>query len=178
MKIEIKQEAHKHLFFIDCEYDRENLKQLAGVMFRKDGNLYELIGSLNFYIKDSEPLDKFFINFTAISPIFLQQYGIELAEAKKIFNDFIKNKDDLLIVSHNLKGDEHILFKNGFDLSKYNSYCTWEHSKQYYQKQNVEFLASQQGWFLASPHDAFHDAWALVPIFCDLKEKDYEKQSN
>ena len=124
MKIEIKNESHKHILFLDCEYDRENLKQIAGILFKKKGELYELLGSNNIYIKDNEKLDRFFVDFTAITPQFLNTYGVKLSEAKEEFRRFIQDKEDLLIVSHNLKVDSNILFKNGFDLSPYDHYCT------------------------------------------------------
>lgn len=181
MKIYINNETHKNLLFLDIENDKENLKQLSGILFARKDNLYELQGSLNLYIKDNYCLDDFFVNFTGITDHFLDEHGIYLSEAKKLFNEFLANTDDLLVVSHNLKNDNLILFKNGFDISKYDNYCTWMKSKELMPnnlKFNVEYLAANEGWYLPSPHDAFHDAWALIPIFSKLKELESENKSN
>ena len=181
MKIEVRNEKHENLLFIDCEYDKENIKQFAAILFRKsENNLYELRGSLNMYIKDDTVLDPFFIKFTGITKDFLNKYGIKLTDAHNKFNGFIQGLHNILIISHNLKGDEHILFKNGFDLSRFDAYCTWNNAHKIPKQEyfNLESLANDQGWFISSPHDAFHDAMALIPVFCGLKERIDEDKSN
>ena len=92
MKIEVRNEKHENLLFIDCEYDKENIKQFAAILFRKsENNLYELRGSLNMYIKDDtmlKILNKYDIN---------TPYALKTHDSIEIF-DFYKQlyKDDLI----------------------------------------------------------------------------------
>ena len=172
MKIEIQNEQHKHILFIDCEYEQNKVRQIACILFKRNNFLYELLGSLNIYIyEDKSFIQSFFSDFTAITQDFLQKNGVKLADAKTQLQFFLKDKDDLLIVGHNIKEDIFILKNNGVDLEKYEHYCTWTVSKKsILPHYSLQYLASLEGWYISSPHDAFHDAWALVPVFCRQKE--------
>lgn len=172
MKIEIQNEQHQHILFLDCEYEKNKIRQIAAILFKKSGQLYELVGSLNVYIYErNEQIQSFFADFTAISQEFLRNNGVKLNDAKTQIQYFLKDRDNILIVGHNINEDITILKKNGIDLSRWDSYCTWANSKQFeLPHYTLQYLSSLEGWFMASPHDAFHDAWALVPIFCKQKE--------
>lgn len=173
MKIYIPNEEHLYILFLDIENDKDKLKQLGGILFKKINNLYELQGSINLYIKDKKEPSKFFTKFTGITNSFLQENGMYEFEAANVFKEFLEPTINLLIVGHGLKTDKDLLKQNHFDIEQYEHYCTWEHSKKLLpnnEKYNVQYLSQQQGWFLSSPHDAYHDAWALVPIYTFLKE--------
>lgn len=162
-------ENHKHLIFLDCEYDYENMRQLSAIRFDKSEHGYELIGSINRFIKDKENPSYFFTRFTAISPQFLEEQGNSLAEVKEEFYSFAEKGKDTLLILHNLKCDKNVLFKNGINVDEFDTFCTFQNAKEKYKNlegYSVEYLAELQGWFISSPHDSYHDAWALVPIFC------------
>ena len=161
MEIYIPNEKHEHLIFLDCEYDYENMRQLSAIKFKKSAHGYELLGSINRFIKDREKISSFFTDFTAISPQFLNQQGVALEDVKHDFYDFAPFGSATLIISHNLGTDNHILFKNGINLDLFDTFCTFQHARKQYpdlERYNVESLAMMQGWYISSPHDSYHDA--------------------
>lgn len=177
MQIFFNNETHNHLLFIDSEWDGEILIQFSGILFEKrKNNLYELISSFNFYVKEAN-ISHFFTNFTGITPNFLNKFGLEYEDLKLFWKEFTINYPDLFIIGHNIESDKYILWKNGIDLNKFETFCTYTHYKDLFPNErnyNVKDIAEKEGWFLISPHDSYCDAWALVPIFSCIKELEHE----
>lgn len=173
MQVVFKNEEHNHLLFIDSEWDGEILIQFSGVLFEKrEKSLYELVSSFNLYVK--EPIiSHFFTDFTGITPYFLNKFGLEYENLKLFWKEFITNYPDLFIIGHNINSDKKVLWKNGIDISGFETFCTYQNYKKIFpneKKYDIDSIAQKEGWFLLSPHDSYFDAWALVPIFSCIKE--------
>ena len=172
----ISNENHDNLLFLDCEFDKEELIQLAIFHFKKEkDNLYKLQSDINVYIKRKE-VSYYCRTITNITSNFLENYGIDIENAKEIFNDYFKNiKGSILIIGHGIKQDINIIQKFGIILPEYDSFCTYTSAKVLFQdtKLSLEELSAATGFYLNS-HDAHSDAMALIPVFSMIKEYEGE----
>lgn len=189
MVIKIFNEKHKHLLFIDIEFDSSRLIQFAALLFTKieaeeNGNIYQLEKSYNAYVV--EKVGYPFMEYTNITNTWLTNNGVPIEDIKKfIYGDLLADVDynELLVISHGLKNDRIILNRNGINLSNYVSkdgrtlpidgYCTYNNSKRIFNRDHnltLEDLADECGYFLHGAHNAYNDVWAEVSIFTTIKK--------
>lgn len=179
MIIYIPNEEHENLLFVDTEFSgpTREVVQAALINFRKlkeKENLYFLSGSLNLY-KDVK-VTTGFENYTNIKQGFLGNHGVDPKDFVDIVNNFIEsynlNTCDTLIISHGQHQDVELLLDEGCHLIFVDKYDTFEQAKAVLEISSglsLEALALSAGYFTASNHDAYQDAFTLIPIFSHLK---------
>lgn len=189
MIIHCYNEHHPYLLFIDLEFDNRDLIQFAGLLFKEiDDEVYQIYRSINQYRNPEERVCYPFVEYTGITPTFLQQNGVPLKDLQLLVTeDFLKGVDlkDLEVISHGLRNDRLILTENGINLSNYtdkegkvhpiDGYCTYNNAKRIL-KRNKDLkesdLAIDSGYYLSesTAHNAFFDVQAEVSVFTYLKK--------
>ena len=179
MIIYIPEEEHENLLFVDTEFSgsERELIQVAMINFKKLNdaeNLYFFSNSLNIY-KDTK-VTVGFENYTNIKQGFLGNHGLKPEEFVKRLHMFVDannlNDCNTLLIGHGLKQDHELLLKEGCNLMFVDKYDTFESAKAILEINtglSLEALAVSAGYFIASQHDAYQDAFALIPIFSQLK---------
>lgn len=185
MLVMFKNIKEDNILIFDAEYNEGDLIQFAALLFRKiEKDIFQICKSLNIYIKlePEKHINYFIEDFTGITNEILDNYGIELSEAKKVITDFLVCNGSILFVSHGLHNDRQILYDNGIDFyflnetTPINGFCTYNASKSLLKRDSKLTLgdvANEVGIFLNHKHNAFDDAWATMGIFsflCRLKE--------
>lgn len=120
-----------YIMSVDVEYDKDKLIQVGAIILKHLGNhLYQVCRSYNTYIKQND-LSAFVQDYTNITQDFIQEYGVELDEAHKLWEEFVSSihPEDILVVSHGIHQDDIILYNNGFDISRNEHWCTYNMSK-------------------------------------------------
>lgn len=177
---------NEHVLVFDAEYSEGYLIQFCGFLFKKiDHEIYQISKSLNIYVKldNRTKVNPFIKDFTGITDIYLETFGVTLEEAKNEIENLISSVEDLVIVSHGLKNDRLILEDNGIDLymlneKVINGICTYKLSKSILdRKKNLSLfdVAEEAGVFLSKGHNAYEDAWATVSVLCLLLKLQKEK---
>ena len=179
MIIYIPEEEHENLLFVDTEFSgsERELIQVAMINFKKLNdaeNLYFFSNSLNIY-KDTK-VTVGFENYTNIKQGFLGNYGLKPEEFIKKLHMFVDtnnlNNCNTLLIGHGLRQDHELLLKEGCNLMFVDKYDTFESAKAILEINtglSLDALAASAGYFTASQHDAYQDAFALIPIFSQLK---------
>lgn len=185
MLIMFKSIKEDNVLIFDAEYNEGDLIQFAGLLFRKiEKDIFQICKSLNIYVKleQSKHINRFIEDFTGITDDILNNYGVDLSEAKEIINEFLSCNGNILFVSHGLYNDRQILYDNGIDFyflnetTPINGLCTYNAAKKLLgrdSKLTLTDIANEVGIFLNHKHNAFDDAWATMGIFsflCRLKE--------
>ena len=182
MIIYIPNEEHENLLFVDTEFSgpTREVVQAALINFKKlkdrenRENLYFLSGSLNLY--KNIKVTTGFENYTNIKQGFLGNHGVDPEDFVDTVNNFIEsynlNTCNTLIISHGQHQDVELLLEEGCNLLFVDRYDTFQQAKivlEISSGLSLEALASSAGYFPSSNHDAYQDAFALIPIFSHLK---------
>lgn len=172
-----------NIIFLDIEYDQGALVQLAllKLSLRCDANLphiFELIQSVNLYVKQGQSLTGFFQNYTNITNDFLCDNGIDLSVARTLVREIVP--DDSLIISHGIHCDLDILKRNGIDWTSMPHFCTYEQAKKILGRNtgvSLKDIAALDGFYAFDEHNAYADVWATLHAFCYLN-KQQNKENN
>jgi len=183
--------SYDYLLFCDIEFDQQILVQFAGLLFYRIGeNTFQLARSCNQYVKHKPSYP--FTQYTGLTKQFLEDNGTRITDVVQvILDEFLKGipKDKMLLVSHGLKNDRKIMLENKLNLNydeitlkDIPGYCTFSNAKTILKRTEhlkLDDLATECGYYLDSAHNAYHDAWATVAVFCWLKKLQAEgEQSN
>jgi hypothetical protein len=186
MVIKCYNEHHPYILFIDIEFNKKDLVQFAGLLFKRieDDDTYQLCGSCNQYITQTVCYP--FSQYTNITNNFLEGNGITIKDLKSIlFDDFLSNVplEQLVVVSHGLRNDRSVLIENGINLSTYTDsvgvqhsiagYCTFNNAKRILNRDfdlSLGDITEECGYYLHHAHNAFNDVWAEVAVFTYLKK--------
>lgn len=182
--------SYPYLLFFDIEFDQQQLVQFAGLLFKRIGdNIYQLCRSCNQYInhKPSYP----FTQYTGLTKQFLSENGTRTTDViQVVLDEFLKDipKDKMLVISHGLKNDRKTLLENKLNLSydertlkDIPGYCTFSNAKTILKRNEhlkLNELATECGFYLDGAHNAYHDAWATVSVFCWLKKIQAEGEND
>lgn len=167
-------ESHEYILFLDVEFDQMKLIQFAGLLFRKvDDGYYKLFRSLNSYVRG--PIGASFEYYTNLSQDFLIKNGVMLSDVKaQITEDLLWNVgNDILLVSHGIKGDLNVLEANGIIIPHAATYCTFEKAKTVLNRKtkiSLEDICFECGVYPTGQHNAFIDSWLTVAVFSYLKD--------
>ena len=162
-----------YIMAFDIEYDKEKLIQVAGIILKNIGkNIYQIYRSFNSYIKQ-ENLSIFVQQYTNITQEFIAQYGVSLSESIDTWNKFVEeiDYDDMLIVSHGIYQDSVILKNNGFDITPYEQWCTYNMSKWVLDRDcniSLSDLCQEFGMIPISTHNAYADSLMTLNILSVL----------
>jgi DNA polymerase III epsilon subunit-like protein len=112
----------------------------------------------------------------------LEENGILIEQAEEKVDNFLKDANDLMVVSHGLKNDRMTLENNGIDLYTTDEktiypYCTYNAAKRILKrdkKLNLKEVAMEAGLFLSNSHNAFDDVVAGIAVFSLLCKLDSE----
>lgn len=183
MIIYIPEEKHDSLLFVDTEFSgpERELIQAALIHFQrlnKEEPLYYFSSSLNIY-KDTK-VTVGFENYTNIKQGFLGNYGLKsedfAARLKQFVSENKLNSCNTLLIGHGLPQDHELLLKEGCNLMLVDTYDTFQEAKRILEIKtglSLESLAATSGYFTSMQHDAYQDAYALVPIFSHLKTSEF-----
>lgn len=166
---------------IDVEHDQGRLIEFAAVLFKNVGKyLYQVARSINIYVKQKN-LTSFIKNYINIDEEFLNEYGVELTEAKCIFDGFMEGlgQDDVLIVSHGIHQDDLVLFNNDINIGIYEHWCTYNMSKWVLEREcnlTLECVAQEFGYALLNKHNAYADVWATIAVYSGLLKLEEEEE--
>lgn len=81
----MRDESKPYLLSIDIEHEGHNIIQLSGIMLKLIGeNVYQICRNINIYIKQKNPISNFVQHYTNISFDFLEKYGVDLEEARRL----------------------------------------------------------------------------------------------
>lgn len=191
MTIHCYNENHPYLLFIDIEFDKENLIQFAGLLFRRiDNEVYQLIRSGNQYKSPDNRVCYPFVEYTGLTNDFLKENGIPAEDLKNfIIEDMLEDipLNELEIISHGLRNDRLVLLRNGINLSTYtedgksfpiDGYCTYKNARRILNRNsNLKEgdLAEESGYFMHNAHNAFCDVWGEVSVFTYLKKVETQR---
>ena len=180
---------NSRVLIFDAEYSEGYTIQFAGILFRKiEENIFQIEKSLNIYIRLPEEVkvNRFIQDFTGISDIYLDTFGINLDEARKTIHDFITVPDhDLLVVSHGLTNDRRTLMAADINLyhdadgKEIQGLCTYNAAKRIIKRDKrlrLEDVAADAGVFLGNTHNAFDDTWATISVFSLLRKLEEEEK--
>lgn len=175
MLLYIPREKHKNLIFFDTEFNERKLIQVAMIVYEscliENVTVYLLKGSINLYIQNE--INQFFTRYTGINEFYLRDYAVQEEDAKIALEKFLKdyNNSDSLFIAHGVKQDLELLINLGLDLSKVETYCTYEAAKKLLNRdKNLKLIdvCNDSGYF-AEQHDAYSDSKNVVHAFSYLK---------
>lgn len=170
----MRNEIKPYLLSIDIEHDGQNIIQISGIMLKNIGKcIYQICRNINMYIKLPHSLSKFVQNYTDINEKFLEEYGVEITEAKELWHEFLAdiNKDDILIFSHGIFQDIEIMDESGFDVSNYELWDTYNMSKFILERDKhltLQELVEEAGCPAIKPHNAYSDALSNLMLYSYL----------
>lgn len=183
MIIYIPEEKHDSLLFVDTEFSgsERELIQASLIHFqrlKKQEPLYYFSSSLNIY-KDTK-VTVGFENYTNIKQGFLGNYGLKPEDFAARLNQFVidnkLNSCNTLLIGHGLPQDHELLLKEGCNLMLVDTYDTFQEAKRILEIKtglSLESLSATSGYFTSTQHDAYQDAYALIPIFSHLKISEF-----
>ena len=167
-------ETHEYILFMDIEFDQLNLVQFCGVLLRRlDSSNYVIYRSLNAYVQCK--VSKYFMRYTGIENDFLERYGVTISDVRSQIQDELLAGVDgnkLLVVSHGVNGDLHILEENGIDIKHSATFCTFEKAKKILKRKDtltLEDLCFECGVYPVQEHNAYIDTWLTLACFDYLK---------
>ena len=185
MRIQFKNVPQNKIVFFDIEYDRTNLVQLACLIFTQteEQDIYELNTSFNMYIKGVQPVTHFFSGYTGITNDFLDEYGLNIEDAKDVLDSTLSNllDEETLVVSHGVANDIYILNEN--DIRIYNKckpYCTYTKAKQLLKRDcqlRLSDIAAEGQYCIFNEHNAYADVWGTLYAFAYLNELENKKET-
>lgn len=164
---------NEYILFLDTEFDQMHLVQFAGLLFRRvEDNFYIPYRSLNTYIQ--YPVGGAFMRYTGITDKFLEHHGVTLLDFACQLQDDLLNgiSDDILLVSHGLSTDLHVLQSSGIVIPHTKEFCTFEQGRRILHRQNclsLEDIAIEASIYPITEHNAIADAWLTVGVFDYLK---------
>lgn len=170
-----------YIMVIDVEHDQGKLLEFAAVLFKRVGKyLYQICKSVNFYVKQKR-LTPFIKDYICIDENFLDEYGVEMEEARDMFEEFVERipSDDLMVVSHGIHQDDLVLFNNGINIGIYEHWCTYNMSKWVLERYNnltLEEVSREFGYTILSKHNAYADVWATVAVYSGLLKIEEEEE--
>lgn len=179
MIVVLKNIKQEYAFCFDIEHDDQQLVQLSGILLKRlEGDQFIVIKSLNFYVKNKK-LSNFFVNFTCLPQVEINQYGLSLEELDETLIEFFKDikQEDTIWVSHGLINDLTVLRMNDIDLLPRYKYCTYNNAKRLIDRPNKLSLceiAREACCGLGVNHNAYTDAIATMWIFSYLLQLETE----
>lgn len=180
MRIQIPNTEENNIIIFDVEYDGTSLVQLAFLILTKtEPDIFVLSRSVNFYVRQSQPLSPFFKRYTHITNDFLCDEGVDLSVARTLAKENLLGIDynTSMVVSHGLKGDLEILANNGIDFKTIkHHYCTYDAAKRLLGRNKnltLKDVAADSGYYMFNEHNAYADVWGTLHAFCYLKEKEH-----
>lgn len=169
-------ETHEYILFMDIEFDQLQLVQFAGLLYRRvKGNCYRLYRSLNTYVKTTVD-KKYFTPYTNITNDFLEKWGVRLQDVREqISEELLEGVEgkQLLIVSHGVKGDLHILEENDIHIPYESTFCTFEKAKKILKRKtdvSLEDICCESALYPTNEHNAYMDALFTVEAYDYLKD--------
>lgn len=190
-------EHHKYLLFLDIEFDKRQLMQFAGLLFKQvedacDGAAYQLVCSGNQYRNPDDKVAYSFTEYTGLTSTFLRDNGVPLEGIKNFIEDDMLAHvplNQLEVISHGLKNDRMVLMENGINLLTYqdpktgrvlpiDGYCTFKNAQRILKRRsNLKEgdLAAESGYYIHQAHNAYNDVWGEVSIFTYLKKLELQQ---
>lgn len=170
-----------YIMSIDIEYDNNEIIQIGSIVVKNIGeNLYQPYKSLNLYVK-KDILSKFIQDYTNITKSFLDEYGEDEDNAKRIWREYISEfaYDDLLIISHGIHQDIMLMNECGFNIEGYENWCTYYYSKCVLKREwqlSLSDIIEECGLIPISEHNAYADALSTLNIFSFLLKLEGEEK--
>jgi DNA polymerase III alpha subunit (gram-positive type) len=172
--IYFENETHKYVLIFDIEFDRSDIIQFAGILFKSvGGGVYAVYRTLNTYVSSNPSYP--FKMYTNLTREFLEENGVRKEDLVQQIEDVLLKDiplDNLLVVSHGLKSDREILIKNYINLQydpktikPIDGYCTFIHARKILKRAtNLKLgdIARECGWYPDREHNAFNDAWTTA----------------
>lgn len=162
-----------YIMAIDVEYDKDKIIQLGSILLKNIGGcLYQPCRSLNVYIAQTN-ICQFIQDYTNITKEFMKEYGDSLEEAQSKWSAYIDGlkTEDVLVVSHGINQDSIIMRSNGFDIDCFEHWCTYNHAKWVFKRQNNVGLADilqESGLIPVGEHNAYGDAFSTLSVLSFL----------
>ena len=181
MRLQIPNITTENIIIFDIEYDGPSLVQLAFlILYRREPNIFEVLKSVNIYLRQNHPVNYFFTKYTNITNAFLSDEGIDLSVARSLVNDCLLNinTNSCTVVSHGVKNDLELLAAHGIDfISLPEHYCTYTAAKRLLNRKKdlkLQNIAEDSGYYMFNAHNAYSDVWGTLHAFCYLKELESE----
>lgn len=187
MILYIPEDEHKKLLFLDTEFsgDQRSLVQAALLVMEAIEDAprhFYLTASFNAY--SNIPVSAGFEAYTNIKQGFLGNHGVTPLEMEKLLAEFIDQHDlntcETLAIGHGLRQDLEILGRAKCNLLEVDKYDTFVMAKRLLERESqvgLSDLVMESGIFYGGVHDAYMDAFFLIPAFSHLKLLEENKKT-